>query len=124
MAPSRGTNPCEPNPCGPNSSCRVINDLPACTCLKDYIGRAPNCRPECTINSECSSNMSCQKNRCVNPCRGSCGPFTLCRVVSHNPVCTCQQNYIGDPFSGCSLAPSKNCPRFFVTGAFYNNAKH
>ena len=107
LSPTSGTDSCTPNPCGPNSSCKIINGLPACTCQKNYIGRAPNCRPECTISSECPNNLSCQNNRCRSPCPGSCGLFAMCRVVNHNPVCTCQPNYVGDPFSGCRFAPSK-----------------
>lgn len=109
-APRPSGNPCIPSPCGPNSQCRVVGDTPACSCLPDYIGRAPNCRPECTINSECTSNMACQNERCRDPCPGSCGPHTTCHVVAHKPLCQCEIGYSGDPFLGCFPIPeSKKC---------------
>lgn len=100
-------NPCVPSPCGPNSQCRVIGNTGACSCLPNFIGRPPNCRPECTINEECSGNLACVNEKCQDPCPGSCGFNALCTVVNHSPVCTCIQGYTGDPFSGCSVIPSK-----------------
>ncbi len=101
-------NPCLPNPCGPYSNCRVIGHTSACSCLPNYIGRPPLCRPECTINSECPANLACINERCKDPCVGSCGISTVCNVVNHSPICTCQYLYTGDPFSGCYPVPSKN----------------
>lgn len=101
-------NPCVPSPCGPNSQCRAIGETPVCSCLSNYIGRAPNCRPECTISAECSSNLACINERCKDPCPGSCGFNAQCHVVKHSPVCSCLNGYTGDPFSSCQLRPSKN----------------
>ena len=101
------SNPCVPSPCGPNSQCRVVDSHAACSCLPNFIGRAPQCRPECTINAECSAHLACQCDKCVDPCPGSCGALATCRVVNHQPVCTCPPGYTGDPFSGCSPTPSK-----------------
>lgn len=95
-------DPCVPTPCGPYSACRVVDNLAACSCLPNYIGRSPNCRPECTINSECSSNLACINERCSDPCIGSCGLNSICTVVKHSPVCTCKNGYSGNPFSVCS----------------------
>ena len=72
------------------------------------MGRAPNCRPECTINAECPSNLACQNERCRDPCPGSCGVQATCVVVKHAPVCTCQPGFTGDPFAGCSAIQSKD----------------
>lgn len=99
--PAVRPNPCVPSPCGPNSQCRVAATGPVCSCLRNYIGRAPNCRPECSINSECASQMACLNSRCVDPCIGSCGNNALCHVSNHAPVCMCDQGFTGDPFSGC-----------------------
>lgn len=98
-------NPCVPSPCGPNSQCRVIGSQAACSCMPNYMGRAPNCRPECTSNAECTSNLACKNERCIDPCPGSCGSNANCKVVLHNPVCTCIIGYVGDPFTQCSLLP-------------------
>lgn len=108
------TNPCIPSPCGPNSQCRVVGNTPACSCLPNYIGRAPNCRPECTINAECPGNRACQSERCVDPCPGSCGVNTECSVINHSPVCTCQIGFTGDPFSGCASIPSKKGSKKYI----------
>lgn len=98
-------NPCVPSPCGPNSQCRVIGSQAACSCLPNYIGQSPNCRPECTISAECPSNLACINEKCQDPCPGSCGTNARCSVVSHNAICTCVIGYEGDPTVQCSLIP-------------------
>lgn len=99
--------PCTPSPCGPNSQCREVGSTAVCSCLPNYIGRAPNCRPECTINSECAPNRACINERCKDPCPGACGISAYCNVINHTPVCTCGNGFTGDPFSGCYEIPSK-----------------
>lgn len=94
-------NPCTPSPCGPNSICREVNEVPSCTCMDGFHGQAPYCRPECSSNEECSLHLSCINNRCKNPCIGSCSPNAECRVVSHSPICLCPNGFTGDPFFQC-----------------------
>ncbi|CAH1404987.1 unnamed protein product [Nezara viridula] len=103
--PSPPSDPCAPSPCGPYSQCRTVGSTPACSCLPNYIGNPPNCRPECIINAECAGNLACQNEKCIDPCPGSCGHQAECRVVNHNPVCTCPQGYIGDASTSCHPAP-------------------
>lgn len=111
-------NLCVPSPCGPNSQCYMAGNTPACSCLPHYVGRAPNCRPECTINAECPSNLACQNKRCRDPCPGSCGVQATCVVVKHSPLCTCQPGFTGDPFTGCSLIPRKDfCLCYSITSS-------
>lgn len=98
-------NPCVPSPCGPNSVCHTKNLSPICSCLPNYIGRPPSCRPECTINSECYGNLACVNERCIDPCPGSCGINAYCKVISHNPICKCNSGYTGDPFIACRPTP-------------------
>lgn len=98
-------NPCIPSPCGPNSQCKDIGGIPSCSCLPDYLGNAPNCRPECSINPECATSLACINQKCVDPCPGSCGINAECRVVNHIPTCLCADGYTGDPFSSCYLKP-------------------
>lgn len=105
LPPQDFGDPCVPTPCGPNSQCRAIGSQPACSCLSNYIGAPPNCRPECTLNAECSNNLACQNERCIDPCPGSCGINAQCIVINHNVVCTCIQGFIGDPLSQCNPAP-------------------
>lgn len=93
--------PCQPSPCGPYSQCREVGDSPSCSCLAEYVGAPPNCRPECVTSSECASNQACINQKCKDPCPGLCGTEAECRVVSHTPSCYCPQGYEGDPFVQC-----------------------
>lgn len=111
-------DPCYPSPCGPNSQCRNSNGVPSCSCLSTYIGYPPNCRPECSINQECASNKACIREKCQDPCPGSCGISAHCTVRGHMPICTCFEGYVGDPFSSCQLAPRP--PRNFLHLLFMN----
>lgn len=104
-------NPCIPSPCGPYSDCHVVQEHPVCSCLPQYFGSPPSCRPECTISSECPADKSCINQQCVDPCPGVCGINAMCRTVNHNPICSCMYGYVGDPFIRCMLQPSK-CHRF------------
>lgn len=74
------------------------------------MGSPPNCRPECTINSECAKDKACINRKCVNPCAGQCGRNANCRVIAHNPICSCQERYTGDPFSNCVPIPIPTTP--------------
>lgn len=94
-------NPCVPSPCGPNSQCQVVSGQAKCECQANMIGVAPNCRPECVVNSDCPSDRACIAQRCKDPCDGTCGSNSQCRVIGHNPVCSCLPSYTGDPFRNC-----------------------
>lgn len=96
------TNPCLPSPCGPNADCRVQEDHPICTCISGMFGAPPNCRPECVIDQDCISSLTCIQKKCLDPCAGSCGFNTNCTVQNHRPICHCYEGYEGDPFSGCA----------------------
>lgn len=100
---TRPQNPCLPTPCGPNSQCQIgRNGQASCSCSSGYIGAPPTCRPECSINAECDTQMACINQKCVDPCPGSCGINTQCIVRMHTPMCTCAQGYTGNPFSSCN----------------------
>lgn len=106
-------NPCIPSPCGPYSECRDIGGFPSCACSVNYIGSPPNCKPECTINSECTSDRACMQEKCRDPCPGSCGLGAICNVINHTPVCICPNGFTGDPFSNCQPVPSKRKNFYF-----------
>lgn len=95
-------NPCYPSPCGPNSECKAIGESPSCSCLREFIGTPPNCRPECVSNTECPSSLACINKKCKDPCPGSCGQNSECRVISHTPMCVCLAGFTGDAFSFCT----------------------
>ena len=100
-------DPCSPSPCGPYSDCTRRNgNIAGCTCKVGYVGVPPNCRPECLINPDCSSNLACIQEKCKDPCPGTCASTARCQVISHRPTCTCPPGTRGDPYvSGCSQIP-------------------
>lgn len=101
---ARPTSPCTPSPCGSNAICKEQNGVGSCACLPEYIGNPyEGCRPECTISSDCSSNLACIRNKCQNPCPGTCGQDAICQVINHSPTCTCIPGFTGDPFRYCQL---------------------
>ena len=101
-------DPCDPNPCGPNSNPpRVIGERCQCSCLPEMIGSPPNCRPECVVNSDCPSDKACINRKCQDPCPGLCGINAYCSVRNHVPICICNQGFVGDPFSQCRRPISK-----------------
>jgi len=98
--------PCSPTPCGSNAVCREQNGAGSCTCLPDYVGNPyEGCRPECVLNTDCAPNRACIRNKCQDPCPGTCGQNADCQVVNHLPSCTCHPGYTGDPFKFCSNLP-------------------
>lgn len=101
------TNPCQPSPCGPHSQCKVTGNSPSCSCLPEYSGSPPHCRPECISNNECPNHLACINQKCKDPCPGVCASNAECRVISHTPNCLCPMGYIGDPFSQCIIKPRK-----------------
>lgn len=100
--PKQPINPCYPSPCGSFAECRAIGETPSCSCLPNYFGAPPNCRPECVVNTDCPSDKSCIAEKCRNPCEGSCGWNAECRVQNHIPICQCRTGFTGDPFTQCS----------------------
>lgn len=102
-APPIEVNPCQPSPCGPNSICKDINGSPSCSCIPEYRGQPPYCKPECISNSECVSQLACVNQKCTDPCIRACGANAECRVVSHSAMCTCAQGFVGDPFTQCTF---------------------
>lgn len=100
-------NPCQPSPCGPNSQCRESNGVPICSCLPEYVGSPPACRPECVVSSECPSDKACVNQKCKDPCPNVCGTNADCRVNNHSPICTCRNGFTGNPFTRCNPIPRK-----------------
>lgn len=104
--------PCARSPCGRNAECIPKGSYADCRCLPDYYGNPyEECKPECTINSDCPFYLACIRNKCIDPCPGSCGINAQCQVVVHKSVCTCQRAFTGDPYKACSRIPRKFCGR-------------
>ncbi|KAK2714566.1 hypothetical protein QYM36_008951, partial [Artemia franciscana] len=98
---------CDPSPCGKNAECKEGPDsLAICVCNEGYEDRGEGCRPECETNSDCPSQLACINARCADPCPGSCGPNSDCKVANHNPMCACKPGFTGDAFEGCNIIPA------------------
>lgn len=97
-------NPCDPSPCGPFSFCKIENNSPVCSCLENYFGNPPYCKPECLVNSDCRQTEICKNQKCVNPCRNEiCGLRATCYVRKHIASCLCNDGFTGNPFIECTL---------------------
>jgi hypothetical protein len=92
------TDPCNPSPCGPNANCRDGS----CTCIPEYHGDPyQGCRPECVLSQDCSRDKACIRQKCVDPCPGTCGQNAQCAVSNHVPMCSCPPGFSGSPFIEC-----------------------
>lgn len=94
-------NPCNPPPCGSNAQCQAVGGVAQCACLAGMIGSVPDCRPECVISSDCPWKQACVNRKCVDPCPGTCGANSECRVVNHAPSCSCHEGFNGNAFADC-----------------------
>lgn len=108
--PPEPSDPCQPNPCGPYSECRTLYNRALCSCNPGYIGSSPNCRPECTVDSDCAIDKACRQQKCVDPCPGACGQNARCSVRYHSAVCTCLPGFRGNPTTFCSRIPDDPPP--------------
>jgi hypothetical protein len=120
--------PCYPSPCGTNAVCKERNGAGSCSCMPNYFGDPyVNCRPECIQNSDCPHNRACVNTKCIDPCIGTCGFNANCRIVNHNPVCSCQPGYTGNPSSNCYPLPVETPSKisnFIVLFIQITQAKH
>lgn len=100
VKPALPEDPCKLQPCGENARC----DNGVCSCFPEYFGDPYiGCRPECTLNTECSPNKACVNLKCKDPCPGTCGTDAKCDVVNHIPMCSCPEGFEGDPFRACRI---------------------
>jgi hypothetical protein len=104
--PQENEDPCRPDPCGSNTDCERRNEIAACKCKPNYFGNPYiGCKPECLANTDCAQTQACMSQKCRDPCPGSCGDKADCRVVGHNPICSCPAGYTGDPLESCRYVP-------------------
>ena len=97
-------NPCSPSPCGANAVC----DNGACSCLPEYFGDPYfACKPECVLNSDCPRDKACIRNKCNDPCIGTCGVGAISETINHIPMCSCPQGFTGTPFHYCNEVKGK-----------------
>lgn len=93
---------------GTFSTLRQQSDAVVCKCLPGYVGDPYLCcHPECARNSSCALNRACIRNKCIDPCPGLCGTNAECVMNNHAPICSCQEEHTGNPYSSCSLIAVK-----------------
>lgn len=92
---------CSPTPCGPYSSCKIIENRPNCTCLDGFQGKPPLCSP-CNSSSECKIDQICVNQKCVkNPCESFCGKSAECGIKDGKIECSCKNHLDKNPFIEC-----------------------
>jgi len=102
--PTTPSKPCSPSPCGINAYCHERFDTAICECIPDYRGNPyQGCQPECLVNVDCPKSQACIKNKCQDPCPGTCGVGAICTVSNHVPICSCPLPTIGDAFTLCRI---------------------
>ena len=112
-------DPCNPTPCGTNAVCSERNRAAACTCLPGLQGNPYiECKPECTINQECPSNLACMNQKCRDPCPGVCGVHATCSVNNHYPICQCDPGYEGDAFVRCTRKTTRKFQEEYFNNIF------
>ena len=103
-------DPCDPDPCGPNTNNHNNGIFCACTCKPNYFGNPKEgCKRECESNTDCPNDKICSNYRCKDPCVGSkCAYNALCTSVDHEAICKCPDDATGNPHEECiAIATSK-----------------
>lgn len=115
-------DPC-PGTCGINAQCKVVLHSPICSCPPELTGD-----PFRQCIQEESKNLSSSFNGIIfnllfverpiptpieNPCIPSpCGLFSECRVIENRPVCSCKENYYGQPpYCRPECTVNSECPQ-------------
>ena len=75
----------------------------ACLFLVVGLPTEPVLSVGCLQNEECPLYNACRNRKCINPCaeENPCAPTANCKVIRHEPKCTCPDGYIGDPLTDC-----------------------
>lgn len=107
-------DPC-PGTCGVNANCEVINHISMCVCPDKMTGNPfVECRPA-AAGGYCVDSLqltlAVRFSTCpddftllllappyTEPCNPSpCGPYSQCRAVNGQAVCSCVPGYVGSP---------------------------
>ena len=102
--------------CGLNARCVSDFHSANCQCNRGYFGdpysyceaekiEPPSLTTGCASDNDCPDYTACENRKCINPCaeRDPCARNAYCKVIRHQPVCTCPDGYIGDPTTSCEL---------------------
>lgn len=108
------SDPCgQPDACGVNSTCSVINQESTCICPECFDGDpkvecvekskcTPNVKdipttPSCLSHGDCEDHLSCDDslNQCVDLCLSDpCEPNKRCEVRNHRLSCICKFGFL------------------------------
>ena len=58
----------------------------------------------CETDNDCTIDTQCYNRECVDPCYtpyNPCGQYSVCNVIDHRHICTCNFGYTGKPQHGC-----------------------
>lgn len=103
--PQLEADPCSSSPCGPNAICTDGK----CKCLPEYQGNPYiACKPECVLNTDCDISKACVRNKCIDPCPGTCGKNAQCNIYNHMPICNCPPGMSGNAFISCHVITGIN----------------
>lgn len=124
IVPDNNTvQPCTPNPCDPSASCDTYgNQFAICDpCFGSNGINNPACRPECVLSTDCAFDKACLRNKCVDPCPGSCGVNAECSVYLHDPICRCVNGFEGNPYEHCKPTTQRKLFLVFKLNVFKIN---
>ena len=110
-------DPCDPDPCGPNTNNHNNGIFCACTCKPNYFGNPKGgCKRECEANTDCPIDKECKNFRCKDACiRSKCAYNALCTATDHKAICTCPDESTGNPYEECiAITTSKTQKDFAV----------
>ena len=84
-------------------ACLCSHDIIACLSILVGLPTEPVLSVGCLQNEECPLYNACRNRKCINPCaeENPCAPTANCKVIRHEPKCTCPDGYIGDPHTDC-----------------------
>lgn len=71
-------------------------------------------------------DKACVRNKCQDPCPGTCGISAVCFVSNHIPICSCPEGLTGDAFQMCRpipVKPERGNPQWYVYNylSWFNN---
>ena len=74
-------------------------------CFRIGTATEPSLDVGCDWNSHCPDDTACDNRQCINPCAigDPCDSSAICKVINHEPVCTCPDGYIGNLNTRCEL---------------------
>lgn len=114
-------DPCRhgPTKCGTNAQCSAQDHQAACTCPAGTQGNPliACVTGQCQYNEDCRDDEACDRlNRVCRPvCHSDdCAPSAKCVGRNHQPVCTCPEGSIGNPYVDCHRPQNDPQPECLV----------